>query len=152
MIAVERPGAPPLELTHAVFDLNGTLAAGGELLPGVPEGLTDLGRCLEVEVLTAATYGGLDALRKRLPCRITRIDTGVDKLRRVQQLGTGVVSVGNGANDAPMLAAAALGIVVIGPEGAAGTALAAANLVVHDIAQVFHLLANPKRITATLRL
>ena len=50
-----------------------------------------------------------------------------------------------------MLKAAALGIAVIGHEGAAFEALAAADVVTHDIFDAIGLLLNPKRLIATLR-
>ncbi len=37
MIEIEIPGWGSLRLVHAVFDVNGTLARDGELLPGVAE-------------------------------------------------------------------------------------------------------------------
>jgi len=52
-------------------------------------------------------------------------------------------AVGNGANDAEMLAAAALGIAVIGPEGASTAALMAADLVCGSVTDALDLLADP---------
>jgi len=70
-----------------------------------------------------------------------------------QGLGAlGCVCVGNGANDAWMLRAAAVGIAVIGPEGAAVSALQAADIVVVSITHALDLLLNPLRLVATLRL
>ena len=62
-----------------------------------------------------------------------------------------VVAIGNGANDVSMLRAAALGIVVVGPEGLATEAIAAATIVTLSIADALDLLLNPKRLVATLR-
>jgi soluble P-type ATPase len=59
--------------------------------------------------------------------------------------------IGNGANDADVLAAAALGIAIIGPEGASALALSAADLVCHSITAALDLLADPRALTATLR-
>ena len=50
-----------------------------------------------------------------------------------------------------MLAEAALGIAVVGPEGAAAATLAAADVVAPGIFSALDLLANPLRLTATLR-
>ncbi len=50
-----------------------------------------------------------------------------------------------------MLAAAALGIAVPGPEGAAAVTLAAADVVAPDILVALDLLTHPQRLVATLR-
>jgi soluble P-type ATPase len=70
----------------------------------------------------------------------------------VEQLGTEqVVAIGNGANDAQMLSAAALGIAILGREGLASEALQAADLVVGGIEDALDLLLHPPRLIATLR-
>ena len=71
----------------------------------------------------------------------------------VRQLGGGerAVAIGNGANDADMQRAAMLGIAVVGPEGLAGGALAAADVVVASINDALGLLVNSKRLMGTLR-
>ena len=61
------------------------------------------------------------------------------------------VAIGNGRNDRDMLAIAALGIVVVGPEGAAADTLTAADVVAPDILTALDLLTNPQRLVATLR-
>ena len=62
-----------------------------------------------------------------------------------------VVAIGNGNNDVGMLAAAGLGIAVLGPEGTASRALTAADLVAGDICSALELLLFPQRLFATLR-
>ena len=52
--------------------------------------------------------------------RVHTVETGADKAQYVAGLGSDrCVAIGNGANDASMLELAALGIAVLGPEGAA---------------------------------
>ncbi len=62
-----------------------------------------------------------------------------------------VIAVGQGANDAAMLKAAALGICVMSVEGAAIETLLAADILLPNILALFDLLDNPLRISATLR-
>jgi soluble P-type ATPase len=50
-----------------------------------------------------------------------------------------------------MLKAAAIGIAVVGTEGAATEAVFAADVVTNNIADAFELLLKPKRLIATLR-
>ncbi len=70
----------------------------------------------------------------------------------VEKLGAdSVVAIGQGANDAGMLKAAALGICVMSAEGAAVETMLAADLVVPDIMAAFDLLDKPLRIAASLR-
>jgi len=78
---------------------------------------------------------------------------GEAKAGYVENLGAEfTVAVGNGANDRLMLAKAALGIVVLVPEGTSLQALQNADLAVPDIATGLDLLLRPKRLIATLRL
>jgi len=78
-------------------------------------------------------------------------DEAEQKRSLVERLGAErVVAIGNGANDAGMLQAAALGIAVLGPEGLAGEAWQAAD-VVAGIHQALDLLLHPRRLVATLR-
>jgi len=80
-------------------------------------------------------------------------DEPAQKARFVQQLGpAGVAAVGQGANDAAMLKAAALGIAVLSPEGLAVSTLLAADVVMPDILSALALFEHPVRLVATLRI
>ena len=155
MLALDIPGYGALALEHLVLDVNGTIAGGGELLPGVAEGLTALAGVLHPVAITADTHGTATALGERLGIDVHIIASGWeagDKLAVVQELGAdSVVAIGNGANDALVLKASAVGICVIGPEGASRAALEAADVVVPTIEVALQLLADPRRLLATLR-
>lgn len=147
---LEIPGRRPLALRTLVLDMNGTIAAGGRLLPGVRGRVARLAASLEVVVLTADTFGTAARALSGLPVRLHPVATGKDKARWVGGR-RGVAAVGNGANDVAMLRAADLGIAVIGPEGAAGALLGAADVVVTRIEEALDLLLDPRRLAATLR-
>jgi len=84
--------------------------------------------------------------------RVTLGDEADQKGTLVEQLGAErVVAIGNGANDAWMLRASALGMAVLGPEGLAEEALRAADVVVASIHDALDLLLHPRRLVATLR-
>jgi soluble P-type ATPase len=155
MLELEIPGYGALALEHLVLDVNGTIAGGGEVLPGVAEGLAALSGTLRVVAITADTQGTAAALGEVLGIDVHIIASGWeagDKLALVQDLGPdGVIAIGNGANDALVLRACAVGICVIGPEGAARSALESADLVVGDIGAALALLTDPRRMIATLR-
>jgi soluble P-type ATPase len=61
------------------------------------------------------------------------------------------VAIGNGRNDVNMLAEAALGIAVMGPEGTSSEAVRAADVVVMSINEALDVLLHPERLKATLR-
>lgn len=139
-----------------MLDVNGTLALDGSLIPGVGERLAELARLLELHFLTADTHGRQRALDAQLGVAATILGPDAaqeeQKAAYVRRLGVeAVVAVGNGANDALMLRAAALGIAVLGPEGLAGAALREADIVTASISDALDLLLNPRRIVATLR-
>jgi P-type E1-E2 ATPase len=155
MIEIEIPGLTTLRFRHLVMDVNGTLAKDGQLLPEVLELLEELRPKLELHLITADTYGSREEIDRQLNLQAVKIPAGNQakaKFDFVEQLGSNtVVAVGNGANDAAMLGQAALGIIIIGPEGAAIEALLKAKVVVTDIRAALELLLNPARLAATLR-
>lgn len=155
MIEIRIPGLGEFNLEHLVLDVNGTLACDGHLIPGVEENLSALSGKIHLHLVTADTYGmqaGIDArLGLKSEC-IGPVNQALEKLEYVRRLGSrSVAAIGNGANDALMLKEAALGILVIGPEGASVEALQCAGIVVADIHHALELLLHPRRVAATLR-
>lgn len=155
MIEVDIPGRGAVSLRHLVLDVNGTIACDGALLPGVVEAIKELRDALSVVAVTADTHGTAHVLGSAAGVQVRAIEPGGEteqKLRLVQELGADeVVAIGNGANDAGMLEAAALGVCVIGPEGAATQAVLASDVVVTGIVEALDLLRAPRRLVATLR-
>ena len=155
MLNVEIPGYGRLALEHLALDLNGTLALDGEVLPGVPERLAALSPHLRIHLLTADTRGRGAATASALGItlyRLTQGDEAAQKRAFVESLGAEkVAAVGNGANDAKMLAVAVLGIAVLGPEGLARAAWQNADLIVPDVNAALDLLLHPQRLIAALR-
>ncbi|MEW5762871.1 MAG: ATPase P [Bacillota bacterium] len=156
MLRIDIPGRGELDLRHAVLDFNGTFACDGKILPGVAERLGALARDLAVHILTADTFGTAEQACRGIKAQVVVLRgplTGPEKASYVEGLGAGcTVAIGNGANDVPMLRRAALGILVLGPEGAAVEALLAADVAVREINDALDLLLHPKRLVATLRL
>ena len=152
MRAIEIPGAGPLILEHLVLDLNGTLSDRGRLIEGVAERIRLLGGDLRVHLLTADTFGTAGELGGQLGISVTRVATGDEKASLVAALGgVAVAAIGNGRNDEAMLRAAGLGIAVIGPEGAAASALRAADIVCRSVTDALDLLLDDRLLAATLR-
>jgi len=142
-------------INHIVLDFNGTLALDGTLLPGVKERLEDLSRKAALYVFTADTFGSAGRECAKLPVELVQVNPregGADKARLVEDLGAGqTAAIGNGRNDALMLQKAALGLAVLGEEGAAISAILAADVVFPHIIAALDFLLKPQRAVATLR-
>jgi P-type E1-E2 ATPase len=155
MIELNIPGQGLVQLQHLVCDVNGTLAVDGQIPEGVKQRLNTLRDRLTLHLLTADTHGKQGNIDLQLNLIAIRIQPGGEteqKADYVRQLGAEtVVAIGQGANDAGMLQAAALGICVFSPEGTAVETLMKADLVVNNIHEALELLEKPLRIVATLR-
>ncbi|MBN1630994.1 MAG: HAD family hydrolase [Thermoleophilia bacterium] len=149
------PGRRTYEIEHVVFDLNGTLGRDGALWNGVSERIERLKDIVHLAIVTADTHGGASHIGEALGIDTIILEPGIQAEQKrdlVSQLGADrTVTIGNGANDVLMLQESAIGICVVGPEGACGAALVAADVVVTDICLALDLLLHPRRIAATLR-
>ena len=155
MIELNIPGRGALQLEHLVCDVNGTLAVDGRLLDGMVRQLTGLRDRLTLHLVTADTLGKQVVIDRQLNLQSVRVLPGNEqsqKLEFVRSLGPErVVAIGQGANDAAMLQAAALGIAVLSQEGLAIETLLAADILVPDIYVALQLIEKPLRIVASLR-
>ena len=155
MLHFDIPGFGVLNLEHLVMDYNGTLAIDGRLIITVREKLAELSNVLKLHIITADTFGQVQQQVSDIDCTLKIIpqeNQTEAKLHYINSLGPSkTVSIGNGRNDRLMLKESALGILVIQKEGAAIESLVQANVVVNNIDDVFQLLQNPLRLTATLR-
>jgi P-type E1-E2 ATPase len=155
MIELNIPGYGILRLEHLVCDVNGTLAVDGLLAEGLPRLMRSLRDRLQIHLLTADTHGKQAIIDQQLGLQAVRIQPGNEagqKADYVHHLGAEtVVAIGQGANDAAMLQAAALGICVLSREGSASQAVLSADLLVPDIYTALEMLEKPLRIVASLR-
>jgi soluble P-type ATPase len=152
MLRREIPGAGTFELDHLLLDVNGTLANRARLIDGVEERIERARKQLELHLLSADTLGDLDDTAARLGVDANRVSSGTEKRDYAQRLGAErCAAIGNGANDVPMLEAVRFGIAVIGPEGAGGRTLVAADAVCGSILDAFDLLLEADTTSSTLR-
>lgn len=156
MLALSVPGWKAFRLEHLLLDVNGTLALDGVLLPGVQDRLSRLQEILQVHLLSADTFGRLDAIAATLGVHATKLQPGQPEVEQkaslLRTLGPeAVVAIGNGANDEAMLRDAALAIGVLGPEGLAVGTLLRAHIIVRSAQEGLDLLLNPRRVVASLR-
>jgi soluble P-type ATPase len=155
MIDIRIPGFKHVQVEHLVLDFNGTIACDGVISEGVRGLLEDLSGKLEIHVLTADTHGNAAVACAGLPCRLVLLPAGAeDRAKRdhVRNLGNGrTVCLGNGRNDALMVREAAIGIAVIGEEGASAETVRNAHVVCRSASEALSLLKYPLRLMATLR-
>jgi soluble P-type ATPase len=162
MIELDIPGKGELGITNLVMDLNGTIATDGEIIEGVAERLHRLSSNLDIFIVTADTRGRAEHLIKDLGSdlksgsyrlhKTKRDKEDIQKLELARRLGSEeTISIGNGSNDALMLKESAVGICIVGKEGAAVEAVMSADLVTFDINDALDLLLKPERLVATLR-
>jgi P-type E1-E2 ATPase len=155
MIELTIPGRGELRIEHLVTDVNGTLALDGILLDGLIKRIGLLRDRLQIHLLTADTHGRQAVINQQLNLTAVRIHDGNESEQKadyVRKLGRdSVIAIGQGANDAAMLKAAALGICVMSQEGAAVETLLAADLLLPDIFAALDLLDKPLRLIASLR-
>jgi P-type E1-E2 ATPase len=155
MIKITIPGLGDYNLEHLVMDVNGTLAVDGQLIEGVAEKIASLRGELIIHLLTADTHGRQVVIDRQLDLTAVRIKPGGEALQKAEYVrGLGsekVAAIGQGANDAEMLAAAQLGICVMSMEGIAKEALLSADLIAPGILSALELLEKPRRIVASLR-
>lgn len=155
MIRIDIPGWKDLQLENLVLDVNGTIAKDGVVPPAIREKIFQLASSLSIYLISADTYGTVEKQAKHLAAGLVKITPPKEaeaKADFIRQLGEEeTVAIGNGANDALMLKEAVLGIVVLGREGAAATAIQAADMVVESADDALDLLLKPVRLKASLR-
>ena len=152
---IKIPGKGSYRIRHLVLDLNGTISLDGGIIEGVTERLEGLMHQLDISVVTADTNRNAERLVAGLPVRIHTIRENQEseqKLAVVLEKGKEhTVSIGNGCNDVSMLRESAIGICVVGKEGASPEPLMASDVVVPSINDALDLLLKPQRLRATLR-
>lgn len=155
MIKVEIPGWKNLQLAHLVLDLNGTIAFHGKIPHDLIDALNKLSEHLHIHVITADTFGLAEQELAALNGTLKVIGSGdqtAAKRAYVHQLGAeSCVAMGNGRNDAQMLALAGVGVAIAGREGGAMESIRAADILCNDIMDALGLLLHPIRLKATLR-
>jgi P-type E1-E2 ATPase len=155
MIDITIPGRGSYTIEYVILDLNGTIALDGKIIRGVMERVVMLSEKVQVMVVTADTNRNAEKLLKNLPVTLLKIEEGKEdeqKRRVVKERGkSSVISIGNGCNDISMLRESAIGICVVGREGASSEAIAASDLTVPTINDALDILLKPHRLMATLR-
>lgn len=155
MIQIQIPGSHDLRIEHVLLDFNGTIAIDGRLIAGVKEKINQHSDRLVFHVITADTFGSVRKELENVRCTLHIIPEGnqaAAKLAYLRELNPHrTIGVGNGANDGQMLKEAILGIAVLGQEGVATKTLAASDLLISNILDLFAYFEKPNRLVASLR-
>jgi soluble P-type ATPase len=155
MVRMEIPGRGDYTAEFLVLDMNGTVSIDGRISGKVRDKINLLAKRLKVYILTADTRGDAQERLGRTDAEPVKIDEGDEarqKSRFVTKIGAAkTIAVGNGYNDHLMVQEAALGIAVIGREGAARETIANADVVVHEMSDALDFILKPLRHRATLR-
>ncbi|NPV75665.1 MAG: ATPase P [Anaerolineae bacterium] len=152
---VNIPGVGSFHLHNVVFDLNGTLALDGKIPADVKRRIRDLSKQCRVVITSSDIHTTLASLAEELGVEyhVLRGDeVAPQKAALVRALGASqTIAVGNGSSDWQMLREAAVGIVVVGTEGASVKAAANADILVTCAVDAIDCILNPLRLVATLR-
>jgi len=87
-ISVAIPGRDLLVLERLVLDLNGTLTNRGELIDGVAERLERLSKEVEIELMSADTFGVLDDVADALGAHARVVSCGSSEPTVAPRSGT----------------------------------------------------------------
>ena len=158
-LEIDLPCGVFYNLSNLILDLNGTLTVDGDFVPGVKERLVEVSKILNVFLLTADTNQTADEVLAKLgddvSITVHKLESGrgdIQKLDFLERIGREkTAAIGNGCNDVLLLKEAALGICVIGTEGASVEALLASRAVFLNICDALDIFLKKNRMIATLR-
>jgi soluble P-type ATPase len=156
MITIQRPGKESLQIEYILIDFEGALAADRRVHPKAKDKINLLSKRTKIFVLTTGEKEGVAETLKKVKAEVVYLtgkEASLAKLDLMKRLGEArTAAIGNGADDGPMIEGAALGICVIGKEGAAGEALRNADVVMASILDALDFLLKPLRQKSTLGL
>ena len=158
-IEIDLPCGVFYNLSNLILDLDGTITVDGNFIEGVLPRLQELSRILNVYILTADTNQALGGITRSLEeapgIEIHTLESGrgdMQKLYFLERIGREkTAAIGNGCNDVLILREAALGICVIGSEGAAVEAMKASKALFLNICDALDIFIKRNRMIATLR-
>jgi P-type E1-E2 ATPase len=155
MIRLDVPGRGTCEFENIILDLNGTLSVDGKIHPKARDKINLLAKRTKIYVLTADTRGRAAQILRKLKAETVLLSgdkTSHEKAEFVRAIGPDrTIGIGNGYNDHLMVKEAALGICIIGKEGASAETVRNADVIFPDVVDALDFLLRPLRSKATLR-
>ena len=156
MISIERPGQGNLEIEFLLIDFEGTLATDKRVHPKAKDKMNLLSKRTKIYILAKGDQELVAEVLRKVKTEVIYLkeeEASQGKLNLLRQLGaTRTVAIGNGADDAPMLEEAGLGICVMSKEGTSSEVMKKADVVVANILDALDFLLKPLRQKATLGL
>jgi soluble P-type ATPase len=154
MILIQRPGQDALEIEFLFIAFEGTLASDGRVHPKAKDKINLLSKRARIYIAVKTGRERADEVLRKVKAEIVYLTEGESARRKAEllhQIGPARTAViGNGVDDAQIVEEAALGICVIGREGAWGEAIKKADVVVCNILDALDFLLKPLRQKATL--
>jgi len=157
-ITLDIPGFGRRVIRTVISDYTGTLSCHGRLVPGAKTRLRRLLRLVDVEIITADSYGTARQQLKGItvPNMLKQKRHDIEKREFARRFALRhVAAFGNGNNDRLLLKAVKAGggiaVAVDNGEGCALDALLHANIVIVGATNALDLLLNPTACKATLR-
>ena len=155
MLKLEIPGRGVFEFENIVLDLNGTLSVDGKIHRKVKDKINLLAKKAKIYVLTADTRGQARQTLDKINTEIVLLssdNTSREKAEFIHTIGGNrTVAIGNGYNDHLMVREAALGLCIIGKEGASAETVKRSDVILQDVLDALDFLLRPLRSKATLR-
>ena len=155
MIRLDVPGRGTCEFENIVLDLNGTLSVDGKIHPKARDKINLLATRTTIYVVTADTRGRAAQILRKLKAETVLLsghNTSHEKAEFIRAIGPDrTIGIGNGYNDHLMVKEAALGLCIIGKEGASAETVKNADVILPDVLDALDFLLSPLRSKATLR-
>ena len=160
MKEISIPNYGTIYLKNVLLDMNGTMQFDGVISKEIKDKIRILKDIYNVYLISADTRGNLKEIAQELKISFIKIESkgsnikSEAELKYLELLKLGketTVAIGNGNNDSLMLKNAALGIVIIGKEGATVNSILFADVAFPDPISAINFLLDDKKIIATLR-
>lgn len=152
----EIPNYKRLEIENILLDINGTIQFSGKISEELKEKIIELKQKFQIILISADTRGNLKEIASELGVNYEKLTKKRSEREQKEKIvekynKENTIAIGNGNNDELMLKKAALGIAIIGSEGASIKAITSADIIVTNPIDAIDLILEEKKLIATLR-
>jgi len=152
----EIPNYKRLEIENILLDINGTIQFSGKISEELKQKIIELKQKFQIILISADTRGNLKEIASELGLNYEKLTKKRSEREQKEKIvekynKENTIAIGNGNNDELMLKKAALGIAIIGSEGASIKAINSADIIVTNPIDAIDLILDEKKLIATLR-
>lgn len=152
----EIPNYKRLEIENILLDINGTIQFSGKISEELKQKIIELKQKFQIILISADTRGNLKEIASELGVNYEKLTKKRSEREQKEKIvekynKENTIAIGNGNNDELMLKKAALGIAIIGSEGASIKAINSADIIVTNPIDAIDLILDEKKLIATLR-